>query len=62
MTDFVEKYINPFTDYGFKKLFGVKINKDLLHHFLNEQLYKQQCRITNFTYLKTEYLGAIDIN
>jgi len=22
MTDFTEKYINPFTDYGFKKLFG----------------------------------------
>jgi hypothetical protein len=21
MTEFVEKYINPFTDYGFKKLF-----------------------------------------
>jgi hypothetical protein len=22
MTEFTEKYINPFTDYGFKKLFG----------------------------------------
>jgi hypothetical protein len=25
-----EKYINPFTDFGFKKLFGEEANKDLL--------------------------------
>jgi len=25
-----EKYINPFTDFGFKKLFGTEVNKDLL--------------------------------
>jgi len=24
-----EKYINPFTDFGFKKLFGTEVNKDL---------------------------------
>jgi hypothetical protein len=28
MTDFAEKYINPFTDYGFKKLFGEEPNKE----------------------------------
>lgn len=22
-----DKYINPFTDYGFKKLFGTELNK-----------------------------------
>ena len=25
-----ERYINPYTDFGFKKLFGTEINKDLL--------------------------------
>jgi predicted transposase/invertase (TIGR01784 family) len=29
------KYINPFTDYGFKLLFGTEANKDLLIDFLN---------------------------
>nr|WP_211356827.1 PD-(D/E)XK nuclease family transposase [Phaeodactylibacter luteus] len=29
------KYINPFRGYGFKKLFGTEINKDLLIDFLN---------------------------
>ncbi|MEA5421280.1 PD-(D/E)XK nuclease family transposase, partial [Spirulina sp. CCNP1310] len=36
MYHFQEKYINPFTDYGFKKLFGEEPNKDLLLDFLNE--------------------------
>ncbi|WP_417158711.1 PD-(D/E)XK nuclease family transposase [Spirulina subsalsa] len=36
MEYFREKYINPFTDYGFKKLFGEEPNKDLLLDFLNE--------------------------
>ena len=34
-TDFIEKYINPFTDYGFKRLFGEEANKDLLMDFLS---------------------------
>lgn len=32
------KYINPYTDFGFKKLFGEEINKDLLIDFLNQLL------------------------
>lgn len=52
-----EKYINPFTDYGFKKLFGEEPNKDLLIDFLNELLQKEQGRIVDLTYLKTEYVG-----
>lgn len=28
-----EKYINPFTDFGVKKLFGTEPNKDLLIDF-----------------------------
>ncbi len=29
------RYINPYTDFGFKKLFGTEMNKDLLVSFLN---------------------------
>jgi len=57
MADFADKYINPFTDYGFKKLFGEEINKDLLLDFLNELLSAEQGNITDLTYLKTEHVG-----
>ena len=30
------KYINPFTDWGFKRLFGQDFSKDLLISFLND--------------------------
>jgi predicted transposase/invertase (TIGR01784 family) len=33
-----EVYINPFTDFGFKKLFGEDANKRLLIDFLNSLL------------------------
>jgi len=62
MIDFAEKYINPFTDYGFKKLFGEEPNKDLLLDFLNELLKDEQGQIKDLTYLKTEQLGASDID
>jgi predicted transposase/invertase (TIGR01784 family) len=32
------KYFNPYTDFGFKKLFGEEGNKDLLMDFLNQLL------------------------
>jgi len=60
MTDFVEKYINPFTDYGFKKLFGEEPNKDLLLDFLNELLKAEQGNIIDLTYLKNEKLDLDD--
>jgi len=62
MSEFVEKYINPFTDYGFKKLFGEELNKDLLLDFLNELLKEEQGQIKNLTYLKSEHLGATEID
>ena len=34
----MSKYINPYTDFGFKKLFGEEGNKDLLMDFLNQLL------------------------
>ncbi len=56
MTEFKEKYINPFTDYGFKRLFGEEPNKDLLLDFLNELLKDQEGRITELSYLPNEKL------
>lgn len=35
MSEAREKYLNPFTDFGFKKLFGEEPNKELLVDFLN---------------------------
>ena len=61
MAEFVEKYINPFTDFGFKKLFGEEPNKDLLLDFLNELLKEEQGNITELTYLKNEHLDQ-DLN
>ena len=52
----VEKYINPFTDFGLKKLFGSEPNKDLLADFLNE-LLPDKHKIHTLSYSKSEYLG-----
>jgi len=62
MAEFVEKYINPFTDYGFKKLFGEELNKDLLLDFLNELLKGEQGQIKDLTYLKTEHLATTEVD
>lgn len=51
-----EKYINPFTDFGFKKLFGTEVNKDLLMDFLNELIHGQG-KIKEMKYLNPEQLG-----
>ena len=56
MVKFKEKYINPFTDYGFKRLFGEEPNKDLLMDFLNELLKDQAGKITDLSYLPNEKL------
>ncbi|MDR0307011.1 MAG: Rpn family recombination-promoting nuclease/putative transposase [Chitinispirillales bacterium] len=54
-----EKYINPFTDFGFKKLFGTEVNKDILMDFLNE-LIREKGRITEVRYLNAEQLGRTE--
>jgi hypothetical protein len=46
------KFINPFTDYGFKKIFGQEISKDLLIDFLND-LLKGERVITNVRMILT---------
>ncbi len=62
MNTFAEKYINPFTDYGFKRLFGEEPHKNLLLDFLNELLREEQGTITELTYLKNENLGNTELN
>jgi len=62
MSDVKEKYINPFTDFGFKRLFGEEPNKDLLIDFLNVLLKEEQGKIVNLTYLKTEQLGLTELD
>ncbi len=62
MATFKEKYINPFTDYGFKRLFGEEPNKNLLLDFLNELLREEEGIITELTYLKNENLGITELN
>ena len=52
------KYINPFTDFGFKKLFGEEYNSDLLVDFFNELLKKKHGKIKKITSLKNERLGG----
>lgn len=55
---FRERYVNPFTDYGFKRLFGEEYNKELLLDFLNELLKDRHGRIKRIRYLKNENLGS----
>lgn len=62
MAEFQEKYINPFTDYGFKRLFGEEPNKDLLLDFLNELLREEQGEITEIEYLQNEKIGNTELN
>ncbi len=56
-----EKYVNPFTDFGFKKLFGEEASKDLLIDFLN-QLLPQRHQIKSLTYTRNEQLGSTDLD
>lgn len=57
----MSKYINPYTDFGFKKLFGSELNKDLLISFLNALFEKSnelpKDEIEDITYLSAEKLG-----
>lgn len=56
-TPHYERYVNFYTDFAFKKLFGTAANKDLLISFLNALLHGQES-ITDITYLNAEQLGT----
>ena len=53
---FKERYINPYTEFGFKKLFGTELNKDLLISFLNA-LFEGKQVVSDIRYLNSEQLG-----
>lgn len=50
------KYVNPYTDFGFKWLFGTEMNKDLLIAFLNS-LLSLKSPIADIAYKNVEKLG-----
>lgn len=52
-----DRYINPYTDFGFKMLFGTEMNKELLISFINSLLSGKEV-IHDLTYLNTEHLGT----
>jgi len=61
-------YINPLTDFGFKRLFGTESNKDLLIHFLNsvlkidgEIIDLQHCNVEQKGRIKTDRKALFDL-
>ena len=57
----MSRYINPYTDFGFKRLFGEEANKDLLIDFLNTFLPEKH-RIKTLNFRNTEQLGVIALD
>ena len=53
------RFINPFTDVGFKRIFGQEINKDLLIDFLNALLEGEK-KIKDITFLDKELLPEFE--
>jgi predicted transposase/invertase (TIGR01784 family) len=51
-----DKYIDPFTDFGFKRIFGTEANKHLLISFLND-LLEIDDKIIDIEYRNLEKLG-----
>ena len=49
------RYINPFSDWSFKRIFGQEYSKDLLIEFLNQLLLGEQ-HITNVKFKDKEML------
>lgn len=52
-----QRYVNPYTDFGFKKLFGTEMNKELLISFLNA-LFNDEVTITDLSFLPMEQLNT----
>ena len=53
------KYINPFTDFGFKKIFGEEASKPLLLDFLNALLPLEH-HVVDLTFKNSEQLGQTE--
>ncbi|MDD6553482.1 MAG: Rpn family recombination-promoting nuclease/putative transposase [Prevotellaceae bacterium] len=52
-----EKYINPLTDFGFKRIFGTPFNRELLISFLNAVLDGER-KIVEVKYNNSEKFGS----
>ncbi|MEO1516578.1 MAG: Rpn family recombination-promoting nuclease/putative transposase [Bacteroidota bacterium] len=61
MSNIKDKYINPLTDFGFKKLFGTEPNKVLLIDFLN-QILPDRHKIKDLSYSRNEQFGQNDLD
>ena len=61
MSNLTSRYINPLTDFGFKKLFGTELNKDLLIDFLN-QILPERHQIKDLNYSRNEQLGQAELD
>ncbi len=55
------KYINPFTDFGFKKIFGEEASKPLLIDFLNALLPIKN-KVKSISFKNTEQLGQTELD
>ncbi len=55
------RFINPRTDYAFKKIFSSAESKDILISFLNALLYKGQNTIRDLEFINTYEAGGIAI-
>ena len=53
------KYVNPFTDFGFKKIFGEEASKPMLIDFLNAILPETN-KIVDLSFKNTEQLGQLE--
>ena len=58
MAQIEERYISLLTDFGFKRIFGTKPNKDLLIDFLNS-LFDGEQVITDVRFLNSEHVGDV---
>ena len=57
----MRKFINPFTDVGFKRIFGQEVTKDLLIDFLNDLLEGER-HIKDIQFLDKELLPEFEGN
>ena len=55
------KYVNPYTDFGFKKIFGGEASKPQLIDFLNS-LLPEKNKIVSLTFKNNEQLGTTELD
>lgn len=56
----MDKYINPFIDYGFKKIFATESGKELLISFLNAIIEDTDDPVVDLVYKNVEQIGEFN--